>query len=323
MISLRRAITRSRQGSRLPLLDALRGLALLAMATYHLVWDLGYFRLIDPDFPSTPGFKLYGHAIASSFLALVGVGLVLAFRRADPWPGFWRRLGLVGAAAGGITLVTLWIFPESIIFFGILHCIAVSSLLTVPLLRAPLWLIVLVAATALAAPRWIMLAGLDAPAFWWLGLGTVVPTSHDYRPLLPWLGVVLLGVAAARLALALKIAPLHLRHSRIVLRLAWAGRHSLAIYMAHQPLLFGLVWVAAQFWAVPQTSDETAFATQCEIQCAAGGTSAPLCAKACGCLVSQLKRETLWPDVAAGRLPGAIRHRFAELAAQCRASAEK
>ena len=310
-------------GTRLPLLDALRGLAILAMATYHLVWDLGFFRLIDPDFPSTPGFKLYGHAIASSFLALVGVSLVLAFRQADPWPGFRRRLGLVSAAAGVITLATLWVFPENFIFFGILHCIAVSSLLAVPLLRAPLWLVVLAAAAALTAPQWIALALLDAPAFWWLGLGTVLPTSHDYRPLLPWLGVVFLGVAAARLALALKIAPLHLHHSRIVLRLAWAGRHSLAIYMAHQPLLFGLVWLAAQLVATQQTSNETAFATQCEIQCIAGGTSAPFCANACGCLVTALKRENLWPDVAAGRLPGATRQRFAELAAQCRASTEK
>ena len=312
-----------RVNTRLPLLDATRGLAIIAMFTYHLVWDLGFFRLIDPGFPATPGFRLYGNVIASSFLALVGVSLVLALHRPNPWPGFFRRLAMVCAGAGAVTLATLWIFPDSFIFFGILHCIALSSVLALPLLRAPLWATILAAMLAGAAPHWVAQPLFDQPAFWWLGLGTYLPASNDYRPLLPWFGAVLLGVAAARLALAMPIAPLHLRHSRIVLRLAWAGRHSFLIYMAHQPILFALVWGAAQIAATPQASDETGFQVQCEIQCAAGETNAPVCARACACLVGELKGNDLWRDVAAGNLPGATRQRFGELAAMCRVRAEQ
>ena len=309
--------------ARLPLLDATRGLAIIAMFTYHLVWDLGFFRLIDPGFPATPGFRLYGHVIASSFLALVGVSLVLAFQRANPWPGFIRRLAMVCAGAGAITLATLWIFPDSFIFFGILHCIALSSVLALPFLRAPVGGTLLAAALACAAPHWLAQPLFDQPIFWWLGLGAALPASNDYRPLLPWFGVVLLGIAAARLALALPIAPLYLRHSRIVLRLAWAGRHSFLIYMAHQPLLFALVWGGAQLAATPQISDESAFQAQCEIQCAAGDQAAPVCARACACLVTELKGNDLWRDVAAGNLPDATRQRFGGLAGLCRIRAEQ
>ena len=125
------------------------------------------------------------------------------------------------------------------------------------------------------------------------------------------------------MALAMPVAPLHLRHSRIVLRLAWTGRRSLVIYMAHQPILFALVWGVAQLGAVPRLGAESAFQAQCEIQCAANDQATRVCARACACLVTELKGSDLWSDVAAGNLPGATRQRFEELAALCRAKAEQ
>ncbi|HEY8578676.1 MAG TPA: heparan-alpha-glucosaminide N-acetyltransferase domain-containing protein, partial [Beijerinckiaceae bacterium] len=66
--------------ARVPLVDAARGAALVGMAIYHFVWDLGFFGLIPRDWPYDPRFVLFGHAVAASFLALVGVSLALAAR---------------------------------------------------------------------------------------------------------------------------------------------------------------------------------------------------------------------------------------------------
>jgi len=92
---------------------------------------------------------------------------------------------------------------------------------------------------------------LDAPWFWWTGLQATGVRSVDYVPIFPWFGPVLLGIATARLlaraALWSRLAqwqpPLAARW------LAWPGRHSLAVYLTHQPVLIALVWAAAQLRA--------------------------------------------------------------------------
>ena len=58
--------------SRIGWIDAARGLALWAMAGFHLTWDLAFFGWIDPGLPYADGFHWLGHAIAASF---------------RPWPG--------------------------------------------------------------------------------------------------------------------------------------------------------------------------------------------------------------------------------------------
>src|SRR5207344_124808 len=92
--------------ARRPLVDLLRGGALWAMVVFHLIWDLANFGWIDAEIAYTPGFRWFGHAIAVSFLTLVGVSLVLAQRSRGPlWRSgaFWRRWGLIVAAAAVIS----------------------------------------------------------------------------------------------------------------------------------------------------------------------------------------------------------------------------
>ena len=191
---------------RISWIDAARGLALLAMAAYHFTWDLTAFRWIDPAVIMSRPFHLLGHVIAATFLLLVGASLVLARTTRDHalWrdPRYWRRWAQVAAGAGAITLVSFQMFPQAPIFFGILHCIALSSLIALPFVEAPVALTLAAAALALAAPSLFASAAFDPKALWWTGLETVTPASNDFRPLLPWLGFVLLGVAGARLPLA-------------------------------------------------------------------------------------------------------------------------
>ena len=138
----------------------------------------------------------------TTFLALVGVSLVLASGGKFVWRPYLVRLAKIVAAAAAITVATLYVFPDDFIFFGILHCIALASIVALPFLRAPLWLTVAAAAVALALPLFVASPMLDAPQWWWLGLGTTEPRSNDWRPFLPWFGVVLIGVVIARAVLA-------------------------------------------------------------------------------------------------------------------------
>ena len=88
---------------RIALVDVARGVALVAMFIYHFAWDLSFFRLITTDIVAHQGWKWFAHGIAGSFLALVGVSIVLASRAGLDRAGFFSRLAFV---AGGAALVT-------------------------------------------------------------------------------------------------------------------------------------------------------------------------------------------------------------------------
>lgn len=190
------------KGPRFPALDAARGLALVAMFVFHIGWDLSYFGLVPPGLEGDPRFQAFGHAIAASFILLAGVGLMLAARNGIDWTRALNRIARIALAAAGVTAVTWLIFPDAGIFFGILHVIAVAGLLALPLLRAPGWLVAALAAAALLLPALIASDAFNNPALLWLGLGTRTPLTNDWRPLLPWYGVMLAGVLIGRVIAA-------------------------------------------------------------------------------------------------------------------------
>ena len=179
--------------------DCARGLALIGMAAYHLSWDLADFRLAPPMLPFTPPMRLLSHVVASAFLALVGVSLALAHRKGLNLRAFWRRLAIVAGAAALVTAGSYAFAPTEPITFGILHCIAAASLIAAPFVTAPAWASLAIGFAAIAAPFFIRSTLFDPPWLLWLGLGEALPNTLDWRPLLPWAGVVFLGLGAARL----------------------------------------------------------------------------------------------------------------------------
>ena len=233
---------------RIVALDLARALALVAMAVFHFVFDLELFGFVAPGTTMLPGWRWLAYLTAGSFLFLVGVSLWLAHGRGIRWRGYWRRLAMIAAAAAAITGVTAIAIPDAFIFFGILHCIALASLIGLAALRLPSAVLVALGAAVIWLPQAIRFEALNPPWFWWTGLQDVGVRSVDYVPLFPWFGPVLIGIAVARLMaqagawdrLARWRAPGALRV------LAWPGRHSLAVYLAHQPVLVVLVWIFAQ-----------------------------------------------------------------------------
>ena len=293
-------MTQDQPSQRLEAIDALRGLALLGMFAFHLIWDLGYFQLAPPELPYEPGVMGFGHGVAASFLFLVGASLAMASRHGVDASAFWRRLLVICAAAAGVSAATYQLFPESFIFFGILHCIALSSLLALPLLRAPLWMVAVIALAALVAPLLIESTLFDAPAFWWLGLGTREPISNDWRPLLPYFGVVLAGLVAARMLLARGL-PAWLTSWRAQTRagaaLVWGGRHSLLVYLVHQPVFLAVLFMVARVVG-PQAALaplDDPFVASCSSQCVATGGGPQTCRKVCLCISGEILKEApIW-----------------------------
>ena len=230
---------------RLALIDLARGIALIAMTVFHFCWDLEMFGLVRPGFMAQPEAIWSARIIAGSFLFLVGFSLYLAHGKQLRMRPFLKRLAMVGGAAAIISIATWFLTPDAFIFFGILHCIAVSSVIALAFLRAPWWLTGLVGLFIVTMRSSLQTPALDAAWWWWSGLSQVIPRSNDYVPLFPFLGMVLIGVAAAKLAQSsgftatlakpqLQIAPARL--------LRFLGRNSLVYYLLHQPVMIALLY---------------------------------------------------------------------------------
>ena len=309
---------------RLAVIDAARGVALLAMAAYHATWDLGYLRLTPENYALTGPGRVAAHLIAGAFLFLVGTGLVLMNGHVVRARPTLLRLLRIGGAALLITAATALAFPESYIFFGMLHCIAASSLLALPFLFLPVAVTALAAALVIAAPHLVAHPLLDAPVLFFLGLGARVPQTNDYVPLFPWFGLVLAGVALGRIGLpALARSRLGTwrpagRPGRLATR---AGRHSLAIYLVHQPLLLALLTGLVTLTGPNPRAGLQSFRADYRANCTRTGGESEACRIAARCTADALRKASLWaPSGQAFTL--AERARAQGLSQQCYEAAE-
>ena len=219
---------------------------------------------------------------------LSGVSLAMAHQASPHWRAFWRRILTIAAAAALVSAATFWVAPTAPIFFGILHCILAASLLGGLLLRAPPAAALVVGAILIVAPFVYTSPDFNSAGLVWLGLGAQDPSTLDWRPLAPWAGVTLVGMGLARFALPALRATLlaQWRANSVVTRaLCFAGRHSLAIYLTHQPVLLGLVFVVAQLSGVAERQATEQYLASCRPACVEAGGEIETCARACACVV--------------------------------------
>jgi uncharacterized membrane protein len=284
-------------GGRIEALDVARGVALGAMALYHATWDLGYLRLTPENYALSPLGRGAAHLIAGSFLILVGVGLVLVHGAGLRRRAVVTRFLRIGGAALAVTAATYALFPASYVFFGILHCIAVSSVLALPFLFVPVSVVAVCTALVMAAPALTGGGLLDAPALFFLGLGRTLPQTNDYVPLFPWFGLVLAGVVAGRLGLPRLIAS-GLGRWRATSgpgrAVAAAGRHSLAVYLVHQPVLLAVFSGIAALTGPHPRAGEMEFRALYARNCVGTGGEAGACRVAARCVVGAFRRDGLW-----------------------------
>jgi uncharacterized membrane protein len=287
---------------RLATIDAARGVAIVAMVVFHVAWDLYYLGFIDTDVTTEPFWVLFQRGIVSTFLFLVGVGLVLAHRDGLRWRSFWRRFAILVGAALLTTAGTYFVFPEYFVYFGVLHAIALFSLMGLLFVRAPLW-VVAVAIVAVMVPPALFQHPVMTEKFWsWIGFWPAPPLTTDIVPIFPWFGLVLIGIFATRVLMGSRVwarisaARLDGVFGRA---LKFMGRWSLVIYLVHQPLIYGALQLIPR--AAPP--DTIGFVRQCETTCGVARQArheevVGFCARYCGCALEQVVAQNLWDEVA-------------------------
>jgi len=228
-------------------IDILRGIAITLMVIYHFSYDLTYFRFLRFDFYHDPFWINFRILIVSLFVGLVGVSLVLATQNGINLRRYARRLGWLVLLSLAITVMSYFMFPGRMIVFGILHFIAFASV-------AGLLFVRLYVPSLILGIGIILLDLLYQHEFFdqywihWLGLTVHRPAAEDYVSVIPWFGVVLIGIFIGQTILRneslQRIFSVNSDHF-LMRGLAFSGRHSLLIYILHQPILFAILWPVA------------------------------------------------------------------------------
>lgn len=304
---------------RIDLVDAARGVALLAMFVFHFAYDLSLLELIQTDIQAHPFWHWFARSIAASFLTLVGFSLVLATRGGLNRKAYLKRLAMVGAAAMLVTVATFFAIRDNFIFFGILHQVALASVIALPFLRAPTLVLALAAALVFAVPFLVSHPILDTPWLAWLGLSDLILQSADFVPVFPWFGWVLTGMALGRLALTSPLAArlAQWRGESLPARtLIWGGRHSLLVYLVHQPVFMGALMLAIQL-GLAKPDEERPFLTSCQRSCESEALAAGACKALCNCTMAEIKRAGLWRKTVDNALTPEDSQRTTEFARAC------
>jgi uncharacterized membrane protein len=299
---------------RVNLLDALRGLAIIGMIIYHMAWDLDFLGFADVGVTASAGWQWTAYIVAGTFLTVSGFSLAFMTAHRLRLLAFGRRLLTLALCAAAVTLATWFLMPDTFIFFGILHAIAVSGVICLFFARLPPIIILIAGVGVLWAGNTVTLPALDHPAWLWTGLQPTAPISSDYVPIFPWAGLMLLGLAAGRLltrrTAALETIAAIEPDSAPARALIWLGRKSLLIYMVHQPILIGILMAVAVVIGTPGSLDTratvmldlttpgqamhtAAFLSSCESNCRDAG-GGDLCVNYCRCVVSGLQETPLW-----------------------------
>ncbi len=236
---------------RIRLLDLLRGFSVFSMVLYHTLFDVVHlFGRPLPWYTGTPGY-LWQQSICWVFILVSGASLHYGRHTL-------RRGLIVLGCAVAVSVVSLVAMPSQRVLSGILHLIAVAMLLgaalkkALPKIPAGLGLALCFALFLLTktlpqgflgigdARLWALPAGLyQTPFLFPLGLPGPGFFSGDYFPLLPWLFLYFAGYFLW--ALVKNRAALFSPAPRGKNPLEWIGRHSLWVYMAHQPVIYGVL----------------------------------------------------------------------------------
>lgn len=211
--------------------DVMRGLAVLWMIIFHLTFDLNFFRIVHIPFLYNIYWIGFGRFTLILFLLCVGLSLAIVHKQGIQWNPFRKRICKIGGWALIITIITYLILPGHFVFFGTLHCIAAASLAGVFFVKKPrlclLLCVVLVVPDLVFDPTLIPVAD-------WLG---VIPM--DYVPFYPWVGIVLLGIYLE----SVNFHKIPLKSNSLTRPFEAMGKHSLKIYLLHQPVFIGILFL--------------------------------------------------------------------------------
>ncbi|MBI4406706.1 DUF1624 domain-containing protein [Candidatus Micrarchaeota archaeon] len=222
-------------------IDALRGTAIALMVVFHFFYDADYLGIMQ-NAMYQGAWLIVQRVTISLFLFITGYSLWLSYEKLrDKSPEkifekYAKRAAQIFAAALAVSIATFFAVPQSFVVFGVLHFIALSTLLGLLFLRFT-YLNLFLGLAVIIISIFYSLPAVETPVLLWLGFTYPGFQSVDFVPLFPWFGLVLIGIFAAK--------RVELQHSdspgQLALLVA-AGKNSLWIYLLHQPVIFALLY---------------------------------------------------------------------------------
>ncbi len=215
-------------------LDSLRATALVLMLVLNFVTDLNHFGIMNTE--TGDQWWWLARIAASLFVGISGVSYFLAHRLEYDFTKTSGRTKRLIFWAFVITIITYIFEPSAYVRFGVLHLLALASIVAFPVARKPEF--------ALGIGLILLIIPLSSNSnLVWLGLRETGFIAVDYFPLNPWLGIFFIG-----LALASRIYPegKPLTEIQWPEKWLWFGRNTLTIYVIHQPILIGLLVLTGQ-----------------------------------------------------------------------------
>lgn len=229
---------------RYPEIDAFKGASIIGMAVYHFLYDLHYFFGISQPFFSLPNQT--GRVIGSCFLLMTGMCFSISVSRSSQEGRFKKavkRFLMLSGYAMCISIVTRIFIGDAYVRFGMLHLLAVSSLLH------PLFAHQTKASLITASLVFFLAAyplGIDGGGanLFFLGIAPPAFDSVDHYPIIPWFGMTLVGISLGNAMYGSRSSQLQMRLSKLRYPqwLLWFGKHSLPVYLVHQPVLLAVLY---------------------------------------------------------------------------------
>ncbi len=220
-------------------LDLTRTIAIVLMVIFHFIYDLKFFSLINTDIPDGSGWQQFRWIIISLFFLCLGASLHLTYRHHFNFKKFSTRVLQIAVSALVISVGSFYFINENWIFFGVLHFLAFASIVAIFLVKIP--------KVALVAGIGLMLLGVlqIVPSRWpfYLFFSDLPGYTNDYVAIVPWLGMVFIGVFLGSTTW-FQSDPCKRWFSESTKRnIAFPGQHSLIIYLVHQPILIGAIYL--------------------------------------------------------------------------------
>jgi len=231
-------------GARFELIDTLRGFAVVQMLVFHFCFLLREFDLGFDDFYYSPFWLNFRTLIVTQFLLIVGVSLKIATVGGIKKASYFGRLVQLFIYGAIVSLTTFLMEPDRVVIFGILQFIFVASILGLIFVKWSWQNLLIGGAMVLLALNYSN-SQFNQVSLFWIGLMTRAPITLDYVPLLPWFGVVVIGIYLGQLVVSgdrFRLVRQWTNKDPVSKLLALIGRHSLNIYMAHVPVFFVFIY---------------------------------------------------------------------------------
>lgn len=224
-------------------LDAARGIAVVLMVFFNYAFTLDYLKIYT--IAEGWGFWwLFPRLVAGAFIFIAGVALTISYSRNSNPVRHVRRGAKIFSLGLLITAATYLLVSEAAVWFGILHFMGLSVMLSLLFVKMKPPYLIVTGLTVLVFGIWLNTFVFYFPWLLWLGLAPNF-TTLDYFPMLPWFGLFLIGMAFGKRYYDDGKRQFSLGERNMPL--AFLGRHSLIIYMLHQPALLILLRILGLF----------------------------------------------------------------------------